>query len=228
MFTNEPDLSGGTLSDFLLNLCVPPRHQAETSGPLCCSMCFLTFPGTEAIACLKGIQRRHRDQGPYDREFDAPPYTTIQHGLIHGGIAVNTVAGRCEFDFDIRFLPGVDPMGIVKEAQDFVERHVLPEMHAVSNDTGFTWDIVPGCEDLNTPAEDEVVRLALDLAQTDRTYKVGFGTEAGHFQKAGIPTVVCGPGNIDQAHKADEFIALDQVAQCEAFMRRLMTRVCNR
>lgn len=180
----------------------------------------------EAIACLKRIQRRHRDEGPFDPEFEAPPYTTIQHGLIRGGNAVNTVAGRCEFDFDIRFLPQVDPVSIVREVQRFVEDRLLPDMHAVSDEAGFSWEIVPGCEALSTPADEPVVRLAQELAHEDRTFKVGFGTEAGYFQKAGIPTVVCGPGSIDQAHKPDEFITLEQVARCELFMRRLMDRVC--
>jgi acetylornithine deacetylase len=180
----------------------------------------------EAIACLKRIQRRHRDQGPFAADFEAPPYTTIQHGLIGGGIAVNTVPARCAFDFDVRFLPSVDPLDIVHEAQAFVAANVLPEMHAVSKQTGFTWDLVPGCEALDTDARDDSVRLAKKLAQTETIRRVGFGTDAGYFQKAGIPTVVCGPGNVDQAHTADEFVTLDEVARCEAFMRSLMDEVC--
>ncbi len=182
----------------------------------------------EAIACLKRIARRHRDQGPYAADFEAPPYTTIQHGLISGGIAVNTVPSRCEFDFDIRFLPGVDPLDIVREAQDFVTANVLPEMLAVSNDAGFSWDLVPGAEALDTLPHDPVIELAKRHARTDVVRRVGFGTEAGHFQKAGIPTVICGPGHVDQAHKADEFISLEQVARCEEFLRSLMDEVCVR
>jgi acetylornithine deacetylase len=180
----------------------------------------------EAIAYLKRIMRRHREEGPFAPDFAAPPYTTIQHGLIAGGIAVNTVPARCAFDFDVRFLPGVDPLGIVREVQDFVAGHVVPEMHSVSKGTGFDWTIVPGCEALDTALDDEVLRFAQRHASTDTSYRVGFGTEAGHFQKAGIPTVVCGPGSIDQAHTADEFITLEQVGRCEAFMRSLTEEMC--
>jgi acetylornithine deacetylase len=182
----------------------------------------------EAIACLKQIQRRHRDHGPFDHGFEPPPYTTIQHGLIAGGIAVNTVPSVCEFDFDIRFLPAVDPMQIVREVQTFVSQKVEPEMHAVSSETGFCWQIVPGAQALDTPEEHEVVQLAMRLAGTRTVKRVGFGTEAGHFQKAGIATAICGPGHVDQAHKADEFVTMQQVVRCEAFMHSLMNEVCVR
>lgn len=181
----------------------------------------------EAIAYLKSIARRHRDEGPYDHAFQDPPYTTIQHGLIKGGNAVNTVAGHCEFDFDIRFLPKVDPLSIVQELQDHVAQCIVPEMHAVSTETGFEWAVVSGCEALDTANEDDMVALALSFAQTEGTAKVGFGTEAGYFQRAGISTIVCGPGNIDQAHKPDEFMDMDQVFACEQFMSRLADHVCK-
>lgn len=179
----------------------------------------------EAIAHFKGIQRRLRDQGPYNTEFEAPAYTTIQCCMVNGGTAVNIVAGHCTFDFDIRFLPGENPDSYVEECKAFVARHVEPEMHRVSPQTGFVWEKVPGAAALNTPKEAEVTRLAQELAQRDGSTCVGFGTEAGHFQDAGIPTIICGPGSIDQAHKADEFITLDQVARCENFLWRLMDKV---
>ncbi len=179
----------------------------------------------EAVAFLKGIGRRLRDEGPHDPDFEAPTYTTIQNCMINGGNAVNTVAGLCTFDFDVRFLPGENPHDYINECKDFVATTVLPEMQAVATDTGFTWEDVPGCEALNAGEDEEVTRLAKSLSGKNQTQKVGFGTEAGHFQGAGIPTVVCGPGSIDQAHKPDEFMTLEQVAQCEKFLWRLMERV---
>lgn len=179
----------------------------------------------EAIAFLKGIQRRLRDRGPYNEEFEAPAYTTIQCCMVNGGTAVNIVAGQCTFDFDIRFLPGENPDDYVEECKEFVRRNVEPEMHAVSPATGFEWHRVPGAAALNTPRDAPVVKLAEELSQTTGSTCVGFGTEAGHFQDAGIATVICGPGSIDQAHKADEFITLDQVAECERFFWRLLDKV---
>ncbi len=179
----------------------------------------------EAIAYLKGIQRRLRDQGPFDPQFEAPSYTTIQCGMVNGGTAVNIVAGHCTFDFDIRFLPGENPDSYVDECKSFVARHVEPEMRAVSPQAGFEWHRVPGAAALNTPPNAYAAKLAMELADCTTSSCVGFGTEAGHFQEAGISTIICGPGSIDQAHKADEFITLEQVAKCERFLWRLMENV---
>ena len=179
----------------------------------------------EAIARLKLIQRRLRDDGPHNTDFEDPTYTTIQTCMVQGGTAVNIVAARCTFDFDIRYLPGEDPMDYVNECRGFVETHIEPEMKAVDPDTGFTWEFVPGCAALNTSEDDEVMEMARALSEQNESTCVGFGTEAGHFQDAGIPTFVCGPGGIEQAHKADEFLTHDQVARCEAMMWRLVDRV---
>jgi acetylornithine deacetylase len=179
----------------------------------------------EAIAYFKRIQRRLRDNGPYNPEFEDPKYTTIQCCMVNGGTAVNIVAGHCTFDFDIRYLPGEDPDSYVDECKRLVAAHIEPEMHAVAPNTGFVWQLVPGAAALNTPATADVTKFAHQLAQNEGTACVGFGTEAGHFQNAGIPTIICGPGSIDQAHKADEFITLDQVAKCEQFFRRLIDTI---
>lgn len=180
---------------------------------------------SEAITCFKGIQRRLRDTGPHNLDFEAPAYTTIQCCMINGGTAVNIVAGHCTFDFDIRFLPGEDPETYVNECKQFVAKHIEPEMHSISPQTGFIWEKVPGAAALNTPEDDEVTKMAQRLSRTEGSSCVGFGTEAGHFQEVGIPTIICGPGSIDQAHKADEFITLDQVARCEQFLWRLLEEV---
>jgi acetylornithine deacetylase len=179
----------------------------------------------ETVAFLKGIARRLRDQGPHDPGFESPPYTTIQNCMINGGNSVNTVAGLCTFDFDVRFLPGENPHDYINECKTFVEGSVLPEMQAVSKETSFTWENIPGCAALNTEDDDDVTALAKSLSGKNQTHKVGFGTEAGHFQEAGIPTIVCGPGCIEQAHKPDEFLTLEQVALCEKFLWRLMDHV---
>lgn len=179
----------------------------------------------EAIAYLTGIARRIRDQGPYDRGFVDPPHTTIQCCIVQGGTAVNIVAGECAFDFDIRFLPGEDPHDYINKCKAYVVENILPEMHALSPETGFTWQDVPGCAALNAAEDDDVTELAKSLSRKNDSGKVGFGTEAGHFQEAGIPAIVCGPGSIDQAHKADEFLTLKQVKKCEDFMWRLVDKV---
>lgn len=180
----------------------------------------------EIVAYLKSMARRFRDNGPYDPDF-VPPYTTVHTGTIQGGTALNIVPKDCRFDFEFRFLPGADAEGLVAEVKRFAATRVEPEMKTVRPETGVHFEdltIFPG---LSVSPEDEVTQLVLALTGANATGKVSFGTEAGLFQKAGIPTVVCGPGSIEQAHKPDEFIALDQVRACEKFLRRLVDRISS-
>ena len=178
----------------------------------------------EAIAYLKGMARRFRDNGPYDEEL-TPPYTTVHTGVVHGGTALNIVPKTCAFDFEFRHLPGDDPDALAAELEAYVERELLPEMQAVNAGTGFRFEQLSSFPGLDTAEDAAVVQLAKALTGSNDTGKVSFGTEAGLFSAIDIPTVVCGPGSIEQAHKPDEFVALEQVARCEAFMQRLVERV---
>jgi acetylornithine deacetylase len=181
----------------------------------------------EIIAKLKEIARRKRDQGPFDPDFD-PPYSSIHTGLVHGGTALNIVPRDCEFDFEIRPLPGDDVAGFVAELREFAESQVLAEMRAVRPETDIVIEELSSAPGLNTPADAEITQLAAALSGENNTMKVSFGTEGGLFQAAGIPAVICGPGSIDQAHKPDEFIELDQIDRCERFLQRLIDRVSQR
>jgi acetylornithine deacetylase len=179
----------------------------------------------EAIAYLKGMARRHRDQGPYDRSFDVA-HTTVHTGVIHGGTALNIVPHACTFDFEFRHLPGDDPEALLDEFMRHVRNHLEPEMRAVCPDAGFRIELMSQIPALDTAVETEAVALAQELAGSSEIGKVSYGTEGSQFQHAGIPTVVCGPGSIAQAHKPDEFVSLEQVERCTAFLRRLLDRIC--
>jgi acetylornithine deacetylase len=178
----------------------------------------------EAVAFLKQLARRHRDRGPYDRGFDVA-YTTVHTGVIRGGTALNIVPQDCVFDFEFRNLPGDDPDALLREFEAHVRTVIEPEMHAVDPRSGFTIARMSEIPALDTGAETEITALAQELAGSSDFAKVSFGTEASQFQAAGVPTVVCGPGSIREAHKPDEFVTLGQVAQCEAFLRRLFGRL---
>ncbi len=179
----------------------------------------------EAIAFLKRMARRYRDNGPYDRGFDIA-HTTVHTGVIRGGSAVNIVPDACVFDFEFRNLPGDDPLAMVAEFTQFIAESIEPEMRAVDPACGFSIAPLSAMPALGNAPEAAVVGLAQELSGHHDFGKVSFGTEAAHFQRQGIPAVVCGPGSIAQAHKANEYVEVDQVLQCEAFMRRLMTRLC--
>lgn len=180
----------------------------------------------EAVAFLKSMARRHRDRGPYDRSFDVA-HTTVHTGVIRGGTALNVIPHDCTFDFEFRHLPGDDPERLLQEFSEFVKSKLEPEMRSVHPAAGFTIEKLSQIPVLDTGPESEVVALAQELSGNREFGKVSFGTEASQFQQAGIPTVVCGPGSIEQAHKPNEYVTLDQVAQCEAFLRRLMDRLCG-
>jgi acetylornithine deacetylase len=178
----------------------------------------------EIVAYLKSMARRFRDQGPHDADF-VPPYTTVHTGVIEGGTALNIVPKDCRFDFEFRFLPGVDGEALVAEVKRFAATRIEPEMKSIRPETAVRFEDLTTFPGLVVDAEDEVTQLVLALTGANATGKVSFGTEAGLFQKAGIPTVVCGPGSIEQAHKPDEYIAVDQVQACERFVRRLLDRI---
>lgn len=180
----------------------------------------------ETVAFLKSMARRHRDNGPFDPELD-PPYTTVHTGVMHGGTQLNIVPKSCSFEFEFRHLPEDDPQTMLEEVKAYIEKRLLPEMHAVSPDSGFEWDPLPRFPAMSTDEESEIVHLAQALTGANTTGKVSFGTEGGLFNEAGIPSVVCGPGSIEQAHKPNEFVELDQIAQCETFIERLIDKLAR-
>jgi acetylornithine deacetylase len=180
----------------------------------------------ELIARLKAIARRKRDEGPFDPDFE-PPYTTINTGVIQGGTALNIVPKACRFDFEFRLLPGEDAAALLAELEDFAERQLLPEMRAVDPAAGIRFDELTAFPGLATPADAEVTQLVAALTGGNAVGKVSFGSEAGLYQEAGISTVLCGPGSIEQAHKPDEFVTRDQLALCERFLRRLVDHVAT-
>ena len=180
----------------------------------------------EAVAYLKGMARRIQAEGPFDDEYDVP-HTTVHTGVIHGGTALNIVPKDCLFDFEFRYLPAHGYENYFSEIDTYIRETLEPQMQAIDPGTGFAIEELSSIPGLNMDAGDEVVTFAKSLAGRNDHGKVAFGTEAGLFQQdAGIPTVVCGPGSVDQAHKPNEFVSIDQVQKCEAFMTKLMDHVC--
>jgi acetylornithine deacetylase len=178
----------------------------------------------EVVAFLKSLARRHRDHGPFDPDY-SPPYTTVHTGTIQGGTALNIVPKDCSFVFEFRHLPADDPDAIEAEIRRFIAEKIEPEMKQVKAEAGVALGGLSSFPALATPEDAEVTELVKSLTGANSTGRVSFGTEGGLFGRAGIPAVVCGPGSIEQAHKPDEWIELEQVGQCEAFLRRLIDRV---
>jgi acetylornithine deacetylase len=180
----------------------------------------------EMVVRLRAMQRRIREQGPFDHGYQ-PPYTTVHTGTMQGGTALNIVPRSCSFEFEIRNLPTHDPEDLMAEVRGWAQ-DLVPEMLDISIASGITLDEHNSTPGLSMDEMDQAVRLVCALSGSNDTSKVAFTTEAGLFQRAGIPAVVCGPGDIAQAHRPDEFITLGQVAQCEDFLRRLLAHMCGR
>jgi acetylornithine deacetylase len=171
---------------------------------------------SRVVAHIAGMADHWRRHEPRHEGFDVP-FSTASTGVIHGGIADNVVPEDCEFRYEIRNLPGTDAEAMNAGVEAYA-RSLEPAMHAVDPATGFRFEstaAVPAF--LAAPAE-PALKLAQRLAGTHQTTLVAFGTEAGLFQRAGISTVVCGPGHIAQAHQPDEYVSLEQLALCERYL----------
>jgi len=174
----------------------------------------------ELISSLYAFGEELAKAGDPSRRFD-PPASTVHVGMIQGGSARNILAKRCSFQWEFRALPEVRQDLALRWLNDYAERSVAPKLARYSREAfieTITEAEVPGLK----PEQGSCAEgLALRLAQTPGTICVPYASEAGQFQRAGFPTVVCGPGSIDQAHQPDEYIEIAQIEACIAFMRRL-------
>lgn len=154
-----------------------------------------------------------------------PPYTTLHCGLFKGGTAGNIVAEDCRFIVDIRAIPQQDPIAFRDRFVAFARTRIEPSMHAVHSETGIDVVDLSSIPGLKPEPCGSAETLARNLTGANGSDVVAYGTEAGIFQQAGWSTVVIGPGNIAQAHLADEYIEVEQMAEGERFIRRLISEL---
>jgi acetylornithine deacetylase len=155
-----------------------------------------------------------------DERFD-PPFSTVQVGLIKGGRALNIVPAECNFDFEVRALPGFDAQSVPDGLLRYAETELLPKMHAIKADCSIELSPLGEYPGLATSDKSEAADLIALLSLSSDFGMVAFGTEGGLFNRVGIPTVVCGPGSMDQGHKPDEYVSIAQLEQCDAMLARL-------
>ena len=181
----------------------------------------------EAIAWLKAEARDFIREGRRVEGFE-PPYTTLHAGTFHSGTVLNIVPDRAEFTFEIRTVSGDDAQAILARFVAHVESVILPDLRTT----------FPGCEmrlsvrswapPLGLAEAHPLVLLAQRASGRNAAGFVSYGTEAGYFQAAGIPAIVCGPGDIAQAHQPEEFIEADQLLACCDFIGRLIEQQARR
>jgi acetylornithine deacetylase len=178
----------------------------------------------EAVAYLKREARRLRDHGPFDPRFD-PAFTTVHTGVFHAGTVLNMIPEHASFTMEWRWLPGTDIDADYARLRAFCADAIEPEMQAVDPRCGFAWQEYSRMPGMGLPEGHALATMVKQLAGTNDAGAVSYGTEGGLFEQAGIPTLVCGPGHIAQAHQPDEYIAESELVRCEAFLRALKVRL---
>jgi acetylornithine deacetylase len=176
----------------------------------------------ELIVYIRKLARGKAEDGPFDKDYEIP-YSTLHTGVIKGGTALNIVPNFCQFDFEIRHLYEEDPQHLLDKIETYAKENLESEMQLIDPEAGFSFETLAAYPGLLTDPGIEFVAYVKKLLVNDTHSKVIFGTEGGLFQKRlGIPTLVCGPGNINQAHKANEFISLKQLQKGGGFLDRLI------
>lgn len=184
----------------------------------------------DLVVFIRDIGRRLEKTEQRDHSYDVP-FTTAHTGPFHGGAALNIVPDRCEFEFEFRALPETSLQELSAEVQDYAHSVLLPRMRSTAPEAEIIFHPRSHIPGLDTATGSAITELALDWSGTlaAGTAKVAYGTEAGFYQKKlGIPTVVCGPGDISDAHLPDESIALSQLARCEQFLDNLIAWCAGR
>lgn len=171
-----------------------------------------------AVKASKGVQ---------DNSYDVP-YTTLHTGTIKGGTALNIVPGHCSFEYEVRGLPQDDPLCWQEEIEVFANKNLVPRMQSIDASTGIEFECSSNYPGMYTPPDSDIVNLARAFTGDNAQASVSFGTEGGLYNgEFGVPTVICGPGSIQQAHKPNEFVAVDQLQSCELFLDRLTEYLCK-
>ena len=177
----------------------------------------------QLVRFVRGVADGFRADGPFDEHYDVP-FTTATVNQIEGGIAVNTVPAECSLTFEFRAVGAVDVDATI-EAFRAEARRIEEAMREENPDARVEVSIGAQAPGLDTADDEDVIDLVTGLGADASTEKVAYGTEAGLFQRAGIPTVVCGPGDIAQAHAPDEFVALEQIERCDELLDPLISHL---
>jgi len=160
--------------------------------------------------------------GVTDPRFD-PPHSTLQVGLITGGTALNIVPQACRFDFEIRYLPGTSVRQTLSELEQYVEHDLVPSMRRVAPESRIVLRQLSQYPGLLTDPQSEFAGWLSQWYADAAFSTVAFGTEGGLFDEAGVATLICGPGSMEQGHKADEFVSHDQLGRCLGMLNNLRT-----
>ena len=175
---------------------------------------------------LLEIREELKKRGPKDCIFD-PPHSTLSIGGIKGGIAHNVIADKCSVEWETRPVTKEDAEFVTNEIDKFANEALLPEMKKVFPQSFIKKEVIGEVVGFDRLDQSEACEFVSSITGDNSREVVSFGTEAGLFQEVGISTVVCGPGSIEQAHKIDEFIELDEIKKCLKFLEGVKDKSVN-
>ena len=181
---------------------------------------------TRYINKLLELRKELINRAPKDCIFD-PPHSTISIGGISGGIAHNVIADKCKVEWETRPVVREDGMFVTQEIDKFVSKELLPQMKKVFPNSNIRKETIGEVIGFNRVSDSEACEFVSSITGDNSREVVSFGTEAGLFQEIGISTVVCGPGSIEQAHKIDEFIELNEIKKCLSFLEGVKNKSIN-
>ena len=183
--------------------------------------------GARLVAEIRRVSDELAASGARDPLYDVA-HSTGHVGVFRGGTALNIVPDEAEIVFEFRTVSADDPDALIRGIESYARTVLEPGMKAIDPAAGFEFEVFAGFPGLDTAADAAVATLARGLSGSNGAGKVAYGTEAGLFAEiAGIPSVVIGPGSIEQAHKADEWIAVDELMRCANFVERLIAKASS-
>ncbi len=183
------------------------------------------YQAARVIGKLTEVERERRGVRSMEDLFEIP-YTTLSVGIVQGGTALNIIPNQCEVRFEYRTMPGEDSDYVLNQVKGYVSEVLLPAFRKEQEEVDIVVELTGKGEPMMTPEGSGIERLALELTGEERSSAAPFYTEGAIYNAAGIPTVVCGPGDIDQAHRPNEFISEEQLNLGLPFLGRLIERVC--
>ena len=167
-----------------------------------------------------------RARAPAGSRFD-PPWTTINTGSLSGGVAHNVIASIAKLEWEMRPVQAADAQFVKDDLRRYCDEELLPAMRAICPEAEITTEVIGEVDGLEPVDQNEAKHIMMELTGANTADVVPFGTEAGIFQQYGMSAVVCGPGSIDQAHKPDEYVSVDQLQQCVDMLGRLGERLAD-
>lgn len=176
------------------------------------------------VAYLLDLKEKLQDMGPPESAYD-PPWTTVNVGAIEGGTVHNVIASKARVDWEMRPVQKSDADMVKSRLHAYCNEVLLPKMQAVYPDASIQTQVVGEVEGLVPTLENEAKLIVSELTGANSAHLVPFGTEGGIFQGLGMDVVICGPGSIEQAHKADEFVTVDQLDRCDEMLSKLAQKL---